>query len=434
MVSSAPVYSRKGPKGILLETVVEPSSSLLCLVHRPAYCRIVAGVVAKDIGRAILLIVKLWFLAAVALARLLAGQSESRPANFTGLGGARELRLFPADRPSTAIKMPFALELVKFASDGRSLYASLLSDPFTKLERMPGLVRIDFSPVRSTTVAGTQGFGIKDFAVTPDHRKIVVSGRHREEGGVKCGLFELTTSTGAARRVLAADCNYQWSWMDLSVSPQGDRAVASYGNTHTDHNYRLDLIDLAHGATKSLGDLDRATWSPDGKWIAAIEWKRKRLILLDVNDLSHRRDLGSTIEVAWSPDSRYLLTWKFHFLKCGIGIDVDPPASLEGSRIRETIADSQFPMPTNRRSDRVGVQRFSENDRAVDAVFDYSIAWPRAACPRRRKVFGYRPSPHSLKLPKSLYQGPSGTLGCERFHCSRRARSSADRPRSMPRT
>jgi hypothetical protein len=173
------------------------------------------------------LIVKLWFLAVIASARLLAGQSEFRPANFTG-----ELRLFPADNPATVIKIPFSLELVKFATDGRSLYASLLSDPFTKLERMPGLVRIDFNPVRSTPVAGTQGFAIRDFAVTRDHRKIVVSGHHREEGREKCGLFEITVSTGVVRRVVAADCNYSWSWTELTLSPMGDRAVASYGHTY----------------------------------------------------------------------------------------------------------------------------------------------------------------------------------------------------------
>ncbi len=264
----------------------------------------------------------------IAAARLLAGQGEFRAANF-GIGGGGGLKLFPADGPATVIKIPFNLWLVKFGSDGRSLYASLRSDPLTKLETMPGLVRIDLNPVRSTPIAGTQGFGIKDFAVTHDGRNIVISGNHRGEDGIKCGLFEITVSTGAARHVLAADCNYHWSWSDLAISPEGDRAVASYGNTHTDHNYRLDLIDLARGTTKSLGDLDRATWSPDGKWIAAIEWSRKRLILLDANDSSRRRDIGSTIEVAWSPDSRHLLIWTWHFLKCGFFIDVEPPASFE---------------------------------------------------------------------------------------------------------
>jgi WD40-like Beta Propeller Repeat len=278
--------------------------------------------------RAILLIVKHWVLAVIASAPLLGGQGEFRPANFTTVGGVG-LKLFPADGPATVVKIPFNLWLVKFASDGRSLYASLQLDPLTKPEQTPGLVRLDLNSMRSTPVAGTQGFGIKDFAVTHDGRKIVISGNHREKDGGKCGLFEIMVSTGAARRVLAADCGYRWSWTDLTISPAGDRAAAGYGNTHTDHNYRLDLIDLAHGTTKSIGDLDRATWSPDGKWIAAIEWNRKRLVLLDANDLSRRRDLGSTVSAAWSPDSRYLLTWKWHFLKCGFFIDVEPPASFE---------------------------------------------------------------------------------------------------------
>jgi hypothetical protein len=126
-------------------------------------------------------IVKLSVLVAITLARLLAGQSEFHPAIFTTVDGVG-LKLFPSHGPATAIKMPFNQWLVRFASDGRSLYASLPFDPHTKLEQMPGLVRIDLNPVRSTPVAGTQGFGIRDFAVTHDRRKIAISGNHREEG------------------------------------------------------------------------------------------------------------------------------------------------------------------------------------------------------------------------------------------------------------
>jgi len=183
-------------------------------------------------------IVERWVLAVITSARLLASQGEFYPANVTNLGGVYELRLFPPDKAATVIKIPVGWP-VKFAGDGRSLYAGVTSS----------LVRIDFNPVRSAPVAGTQGFGpINDFAVTPDQRKIVISGPHREDGGEKCGLFEITVSTGVAKRVLAADCNYQWSWTDLTISPRGDRAVASYGNTH------MDLIDLAHGTTKSLDE------------------------------------------------------------------------------------------------------------------------------------------------------------------------------------
>jgi hypothetical protein len=289
------------------------------------------------------LIVKFWFLGVVVLAGWLEGQTQFVPANVTVGKPSHDLRLFPKDGTAAVINIQFPLWIVKFAGDGRSLYASLPIDQRTKLK--PSLVRIDLNPVRTTEVTGTQGFTINDFAVTQDGSKVVISGRHPEGAFERCGLFEITVSTGVARQVLTAECNYRWSWTDLAISPAGDRAVANYGNTHTDHNYRLDLIDLAHGTTKSLGDLSRPAWSPDGMWVAAIEWRRERLILLDARDFSRRRNMGSTIDAAWSPDSKYLLVWKYHFLKCGFGFDVPPPASFEvvevASRKRSVIRSSQ---------------------------------------------------------------------------------------------
>ena len=292
--------------------------------------------------RAILLIVKFWFLAIIASGGLLSAQPRFVPANYGHLS-SHDLRLFPTDGSATVVNIPFPVWGVKFSGDGRSLYASTPIDQRTKPDQ--SLVRIDFNPTRSTPVTGTQGFTIKDFAVTQDGSKVVISGRHREGGLEKCGLFEIAISTGSVRQVVGADCTYQWSWTALAISSDGNRAVAEYGNTHTDHNYRLDLIDLAHGTTKSLGDLSRPAWSPDGKWVAAIEWNRKRLKVLDASDFSRRRDLGSTVEMAWSPDSKYLLVWKYHFLKCGFALDVEPPASFEivevASGKRSLVGSSQ---------------------------------------------------------------------------------------------
>jgi len=286
------------------------------------------------------LIVKLRFLATIASGGLLFAQPRFVPANYGHLS-SHDLRLFPTDGSAAVVNIPFPVWGVKFSGDGRSLYASTPIDQRTKPDQR--LVRIDFNPTRSTPVTGTQGF--KDFAVTQDGSKVVISGRHREGGLEKCGLFEIAVSTGSVRQVVGADCSYQWSWTALAISPEGNRAVAEYGNTHTDHNYRLDLIDLTHGTTKSLGDLSRPAWSPDGKWVAAIEWNRKRLQVLDASDFSRRRDLGSTVEMAWSPDSKYLLVWKYHFLKCGFALDVEPPASFEivevASGKRSLVGSSQ---------------------------------------------------------------------------------------------
>jgi len=270
-------------------------------------------------------------LSTLGLAPLLVGQMQFRPANYDN-NVSRTLKLFPAGAPAAVIKIPFRGWPVKFSGDGRSLYAATGQS----------LVRIDYNPLQSTPVKGTQGFEIvKGFAVTQDNSKVVISGIHRERGIEKCGLFAITVSTGVVSRILGDDCGYQWTWNEVTVSPDGARAVAEYGSGH---GHRLDLIDLVHGSTKSLGDLSRPTWSPDGRWVAAINWNSWRLVLLDANDFSHRRDIGSTIEAAWSPDSRYLLLWKYRLFKCGFGLDVEPPASLD---ILEVASGKRYAVPSS---------------------------------------------------------------------------------------
>jgi len=139
-------------------------------------------------------------LAVIVLAGFLDGQTQFLAANVAG----HDLRLFPKDGQAAVINIQFPVRIFKFASDGRSLYASLPIDQMTK--QQPSLVRIDFNPIRITELTGTQRFTILDFAVTQDGNKVVISGRHREGAFEKCGLFEITVSTGLARQVLAADC------------------------------------------------------------------------------------------------------------------------------------------------------------------------------------------------------------------------------------
>ncbi len=74
---------------------------------------------------------------------------------------------------------------------------------------------------------------------------------------------------------------------------------------------RLELIDLVRRDTRSLGEgYVKASWSPDGRWIAALENGGKwRTVLIDAGDFTKKRTLVTT-EVEWSPDSRYLLRVK----------------------------------------------------------------------------------------------------------------------------
>ena len=61
-----------------------------------------------------------------------------------------------------------------------------------------------------------------------------------------------------------------------------------------------------------------ASWSPGGKWIAALsDYKSFKLLLLDASNVSRTRELGSGGDgLYWSPDSRFLLLYKDE-LSCG---------------------------------------------------------------------------------------------------------------------
>lgn len=142
-----------------------------------------------------------------------------------------------------------------------------------------------------------------------------------------CGVFELSVPSGNVRQILQQpDCDAASSWAYLSLSPDGERAVAT-------HNHRLELIDLVHGTTKPFGDgLLMATWSPDGKWVAALEnGGRERTVLMDASNFVRRRILG-TSDLEWSPDSRYLLGWKKHDL-CGPDLGTLQMIDIENGKV-----------------------------------------------------------------------------------------------------
>lgn len=118
-----------------------------------------------------------------------------------------------------------------------------------------------------------------------------------------CGVFRVTLPGGAVTPVIqSADCHYKSAWLSLSLSPDGTHAIAIQNNS-------LQLIDIAGRAAKSLGDgFIKASWSPDGQWIAALENGAKwRTVLFDAVRLSRTKVLP-TSETQWSPDSRYLLS------------------------------------------------------------------------------------------------------------------------------
>lgn len=270
-----------------------------------------------------------------------------RVANFFPGLDSDALRVFPSDGSMVTIALPFRLGRVMFGPDGKSLYGTNATGRGGVIQESAGLSKVELNPTRSSPVSGTAPFMIKSFAFSVRQDKLIISGNRRETNGSVCGVFEILLPVGNVRQVLKSDCNYQWAWDELSLSPDGALAIATVGS-NTDHDLHLDLIDLVRGTTKSLGsEFWMGVWSPNGKWIAVLGNRSRDISLIDPHDLSRRRSLGGTarIKPEWSPDSRYLLLWKYHLFRCGIGIDVEPPATLETLDIesgkRSTIRSSQ---------------------------------------------------------------------------------------------
>lgn len=224
-------------------------------------------------------------------------------------GDDPRLHVFPADAKAFTVPLPFQFSALAVSPDGKSLYASKFVDPRLLLgPRLPnleilntGLYRIELGTAQAAALRGSEGMGSVD-RVAASSAVIVASARRFSGGSVsECGLYELVLLSGHVRRIMAStDCRSASSWGSLSLSPDGQKVIAV-------REHRLELIDSEAGSSRSLGDgFNYASWSPDGRWIAALRSNGDQTILIDPLALSKQRELPAS-EAIWSPDSRSLL-------------------------------------------------------------------------------------------------------------------------------
>jgi len=219
-------------------------------------------------------------------------------------GDDEKLIVLPTGAEALTIPLPFRTGYIAPSPDGRALYVVRFIDS-PQSRSKAGLYKIEFGPTRATPVAGSGGlFSIS--SIGSSENKVVVSAGSLDSAGhldeKSCGIYELTLVTGKVRKILSnSDCKYKSSWTSISVSPDGEQFVAV-------HETRLMLMNLETGAVRSLGDgFYKAAWSPDGSWIAALEYGgRSRTILLDTSTFSKRRELPKS-GMVWSPDSRHIV-------------------------------------------------------------------------------------------------------------------------------
>jgi len=268
--------------------------------------------------------VKLWALLGVVTFTAVPGFSQSvdgrasfpyAPAYYYGTQGEPpQLVVFPPDRKQMVIPLalPSLLRFSAFTRDGLAIFATIntIKSPRTSNQppRLgpPRLLRVDLVPFRVTTLADLVGLDdVLGLAVAPGQDKILFTGAWK--GETSCNLFEIAAS-GADFKMLLPDFGCGVG----GVSPDGSKMLVK-------RDRGLAIVDLTTGDAVQLGrGLWKGAWSPDGKWIAALNenppgerppGRVSWTIRIDAHDFSQRRDMGgrADTEVTWSPDSKYLL-------------------------------------------------------------------------------------------------------------------------------
>lgn len=139
---------------------------------------------------------------------------------------------------------------------------------------------------------------------SPDGREIAFMG---QAPGKPWRIFLIGHDGGPAREASEGNDNQGGP----SFSPDGKAMV--YGNVFCEEtqNCWIRHVDLATGKTHILpgsNGLRTARWSPDGKYIAALRFQTREVVLFDVKEQRWQRLAGSVAgdNINWSSDSRYI--------------------------------------------------------------------------------------------------------------------------------
>ncbi len=221
------------------------------------------------------------------------------------------IAVFPPAGKGFEISLPLIPQWFAYGPSGRSVYATALKETGPRsFTDEPGMFKIALEPLRVDTIRGLDAFGsIGPFAVSQGE-DLVVSGGSKGNSypANSCGVYEIHLPAGDIHAAIeTSDCRAGSPWRVLSLSPERTEVLVSA-------NRSLALLDLARGSIAKIeGNLSGGSFSPDGRWIAALQLgdakAPSKTVLIDRTNLASRRDLGGVndSEVVWSPDSRFLL-------------------------------------------------------------------------------------------------------------------------------
>jgi Tol biopolymer transport system component len=159
--------------------------------------------------------------------------------------------------------------------------------------------RVDGSEVLRLT---TPPMDVEIPAWSPDGRRIAFMGH---APGKSARIYVVDRDGGAPKEVAEGNDNQGGpSW-----SPDGKKIV--YGNTYSEETTQdgwVRLIDLATRQAKIVPgsrNFRTARWSFDGKYIAALDWQARKLMLLDVHTMRWKPLADSILgdNLSWSSNS-----------------------------------------------------------------------------------------------------------------------------------
>ena len=175
------------------------------------------------------------------------------------------------------------------AADGKTWYGLA--------EGMRGIESVDLISGETTALRGSDTFlSINGFVVSPRKDLILVS--VPDKSLRTCGLYSISQPAGLSH--LIVEQHACMSWKASSISPDSK-------NVLLEKDRRIELLDIASGSSRDVGNYEHAAWAPNGKSVAAFDGGK--LFLLDPVTFRKTKSLGKAFDErpTWSQDSRHLL-------------------------------------------------------------------------------------------------------------------------------
>jgi Tol biopolymer transport system component/DNA-binding winged helix-turn-helix (wHTH) protein len=205
----------------------------------------------------------------------------------------RELgKIDPQTQRMSALSLDTSIEQASFSPDDEMVVYSNRPDDSLWRSRINGEARIPL------TIAPLHG---RYARWSPSGKLILFTGARQNQPR---NIYVISPDGGSLHPVLPGG----WEGSEADWSPDGYRIVVSMRNRMAKSEYGLYTLEPTTGTLKELPDakgLTEPRWSPDGRYIAAIDEARRRLLLYDVQkaDWSLLASGGLLESLHWAPDS-----------------------------------------------------------------------------------------------------------------------------------